>query len=109
MAETKAKSKKYIKNAGANIKPEDEAKAIKFMSLRKETMIFNDAEKALNSIKFNQHIYRTANKGEIEFLRSLPLFNVEIFEGSFPKHVVDKFEEDKKWLTKHEDMYEAPR
>lgn len=66
-----------------------------FKSLHQGTIIFRTSS---SYIKFVGHIYRTSDKEIIKFLRSHPAFGSEIFEGEFPKEILDKFRRDKEFL-----------
>lgn len=78
-------------------------KSVRFMSDVKERMLLIDD---YYFIKFQNHMYETDNKEDIDWIRACPAFNQGIWEGKFPKEVMLKMEDDKKHITKSLDQFE---
>lgn len=78
---------------------------IRFLSDKKElTLTMGDAE----LLKFAQHEFTTDDQEEIDFIRSHPAFGQNIWEGEYPKEVMEKFKQENDLLTYSSDMFEVP-
>ena len=83
-----------VRKMGRNVsRSEDDA--INFYSIAKNTVLYANQE---TFIEFKNYEYKTDNEFDIDFIRKSPLFGREIFEGKFPKHVLEMFAQRRKDL-----------
>lgn len=97
--------KATIKKVGREPGLKDEEKAVRFKSYIKELVLFKDGHEM---IQFSQHEYVTNNEEDINFIKNSPAFGAGIWEGKFPQSVINKFDDDKKNLTRDEDYFNPP-
>lgn len=82
---------------------EGDKKQVVFLSLKKEAMFFITENEY---VQFKNNIFRTNVDKCIEYLRDHPAYNIELFENDFPQHIKQKFENDKKYITRDPEEYE---
>jgi hypothetical protein len=78
-------------------------KSVRFMSDIKERMLMIED---YYFIKFQNHMYETDDKDDIEWIKSCSVFNNGIWEGKFPKEVILKMEDDRKHISRNLDTFE---
>lgn len=91
-----------IKKVGREPGLQDEKKAVRFMSYIKGLTLYKDGH---DLIQFSNHEFLTDNEEDIKYIQTHAAFNNGIWKDKFPQHVIKKFEEDSKYITRDEDSF----
>jgi hypothetical protein len=83
----------------------DGEKAKRFMSYVKTLTLYKDGH---DMIQFSNHEYTTNNAEDVKFIETHSAFGNGIWAEEFPKAVINKFEADKKMLTRDEEYFTPP-
>jgi hypothetical protein len=81
---------------------EGKAPVKKYTSIKKDLALFIEYN---FYIQFKHHMFETNNPDTISLIEGNNMFGKEIFLGEFPKHIKDRFEEDRKYLTRDAEMF----
>lgn len=100
---TNGKTKKphLVKHIGEYI--DGDAKVITFLATRKELLLFRTDTSYL---QFRNHMFRTNDSDIIEYIKTHPIFNQEIFDGDYPPAIKKKMEEYRSKFTRDPDEHE---
>ena len=77
---------------------------ITFLSRAKNLTVFRDGD---DYIVFRNYLFQTDNPVNINFIRESPYFDIEIFEGAYPEHVLEEIEAKNRYLTRDKEEHEA--
>lgn len=99
----KGKSKPIIRRVGEE-HTGGETGAVTFLSKAKNLTVFRDGD---DYIIFRNYIFQTDNPMNINFLRESPYYDIEIFEGQYPEHILKEIEDRNKFLTRDKEEHEA--
>lgn len=87
-----------IRKMGRNVSRGEDT-ATKFYSVSKNTVLYADND---CYIEFKNYEYVTDNEFDIDFIKRSPLFGRDIFEGQYPKHILEMFRQ------RRQDLHDFP-
>jgi len=74
-----------------------------FVATKKEMMLFYTEHEY---IAFKNNVFRTNVPKAIEYIKTHPAFNIDIFENAYPEHIKKKMEEHRRYVTRDPDEHE---
>lgn len=106
MVERKNAYSATIKHVGRNPQMTqedvDNGTSVKYLSDIIDRCLFRTE---YNMIMFSNHMYQTHDPDEMEYIETHPIFGNGIWKDSLPAHIVEKFNNDKRYLSRSDDIF----